>query len=113
MSDLISNSEYVMTLQGGVYRAPSLGERIMAVVDSDETDRTIDRVMLVAVPTVCALSVGYGCGVGYGVALAAIAAATIGLLHGPFSTKRVGGLRFVKIWRLNVSFSVSKQYRPF
>lgn len=112
MSDLISN-HYVMTLQTEAYRAPSLGARIMAAIDSDATDAAIDRVMLVTVPTVCALSVGYGCGVGYGIALAAIAAATIGLLHGPFSTKRVGGLRFVKIWRLNVSFSVSKQYRPF
>lgn len=31
----------------------------------------------------------------------------------PVSTKRVGGLRFVKIHRLTFSYCVSKQYRAF
>jgi hypothetical protein len=88
-------------------------QQVLTFVDSDAADQIIDRVMMVTVPTVCAMSVGYGCGVWYGVALAGIAAATIGAIHGPFSTKRVGGLRFVKVWRLTLSFSVSRQYRPF
>lgn len=29
-----------------------------------------------------------------------------------FSTKRVGGLRFVKLGRLTFCFSVSREYRP-
>lgn len=30
----------------------------------------------------------------------------------PLSTRKVGGLRFVKVGRLTLSFSVSKRYRP-
>jgi hypothetical protein len=30
----------------------------------------------------------------------------------PVSTRRVGGLRFVKVARLTVSWSVSRAYRP-
>lgn len=30
-----------------------------------------------------------------------------------FSTRRVGGLRFVKIGRLTFMFCVSRDYRPF
>jgi hypothetical protein len=28
-------------------------------------------------------------------------------------TRRVGGLRFIKVGRLTVSYSVSRSYRPF
>jgi len=30
----------------------------------------------------------------------------------PFSTRKVGGLRFVKIGRLTVSYSISRAYKP-
>jgi len=29
-----------------------------------------------------------------------------------WSTRRIGGLRFIKIGRINISFSVSKEFRP-
>lgn len=28
------------------------------------------------------------------------------------STRRVGGLRFIKIGRINIAFSLSREYRP-
>lgn len=106
-------NRYVMTFQDNAFQAPSLGKRIMAVIDSDETDRRIDRLMSVIVPAMVVASVWYGCGTTYGLIMAMLASAILGVFYGPFSTKRVGGLRFVKLWRLNVSWSVSRQYRPF
>lgn len=105
-------SNFITELTVVASASPSIGARIMAVIDSDETDRTIDRVMMVAVPSVCALSVGYGCGIGYGIALIGVTAAAIGAMHAPISTRKVGGLRFVKIWRLTFSYSIAKAYRP-